>query len=388
MDSSTSQPDNTDNNQRAQELQPTSLPPASPQESPSSVNPSAPEVAAYPTPADNPADSVVATAQPVQPEASSQSANPSGGAGLIVLQWLTYAFWGWAVLALSSLTAAIIANFINKADVGGFMPFAIAALVVLLPVAFICDSFYSKREPTKKTGAAMAVMLIHAVIFALCGVAALITAVVSVFMMVIGSDSDSRSLLVTLLSALIVSAYYAATLARTLNPSRFPSLAKLYRFGMMATVGIIIVLGIVGPVARERSLRDDRLLEQSLSDVPTAIEDYARDNDKLPSNLSELTNIPDGAKKIIEKGLVEYKPNTKTESVQQPSSSFGGSNLTYRSSGRTTYYYELCATFKEESDSYGRYGGYADRQDDYTSYISSYSHPAGRHCYKLSTRGY
>jgi len=338
----------------------------------------------YPAPAGNSAGSVSAAAQPVQPETSSHPTTPSGGAGLVVLQWLTYAFWGWAVLALSSLTAAIIANFIDKADVGSFTPFAIAALVVLLPVAFICDSFYSKKEPAKKAGAAMAVMLIHAVIFALCGVAALITAVVSVFMMAIGSDSDSKGLLVTLISALIVSAYYAATLARTLNPPRFPAIAKLFRFGMMVTVGIIVLLGIVGPVARERSLRDDRLLEQNLSSLPTAIEDYARDNDKLPNNLNELSNLRDGVKKIIEKDLVEYRPNTKTESVLQP----GSSSLTYGGTTRRTYYYELCATFKEESSSYGSYRDYAGSQDEYTSYISSYSHPAGRQCYKLSTRGY
>lgn len=325
----------------------------------------------------------------VQDSTSTQATTPvqsTTDSGLIVLQWLTYAFWGWAVLALSSLTAAIIANLINKADVGEFMPYAIAALVVLLPIALICDSFYSKREPTKKSGAAMAVMLIHAVIFALLGVAALITAVVSVFILLIGTDS-SKDTTVVLLSAIVVSAYYAATLLRTINPPKLPTVAKYYRFGMMVTVGLIIVLGIVGPVARERSLRNDRLLEENLSSLPSAISAYAKANDKLPTNLKELSNLNGGTKTIVEKGLVEYKPNTKTESLSQ-SDNTHSNYFGYSNSSRPTYYYELCATYKEESSSYGSSSSYGEYGDEYTTYLSAYSHPAGKQCYKMSTNYY
>lgn len=319
-----------------------------------------------------------------------ESAVSSGGAGLVVLQWLTYAFWGWAVLALSSLTAAIIANFINKADVGDFMPFAIAALVVLLPVAFVCDSLYSKKEPTKKTGAAMAVMLIHAVIFALCGVAALITVVISVFLIIIGTDSDTKGILVTLFSALIVSIYYAATLARTLNPAQFPSISKAFRFGMMATVGIIILLGIVGPVARERSLRNDRLIEDNLSSLSSDIGSYARANNKLPSDLSELTNIQEGPKNIIEKNLVEYRPNTKTDEAIQAFGSVSSLKdaLNSNLNSRKIFYYELCVTYKEESSSGTRHKSDYYSLDGYDTYIDTYGHPAGRHCYKIKTNSY
>ncbi|MGH7250207.1 MAG: hypothetical protein ACREGC_04480, partial [Minisyncoccia bacterium] len=98
---------------------------------------------------------------------------------VIVMQWLTYAFWGWTALSLSILTGIVLANFINKADMGSFTPYAIAAVLVLLPISFVCDYFYSKHEPGKNTGSAMVVMVIHAVLFALFGVGALIGIVFS-----------------------------------------------------------------------------------------------------------------------------------------------------------------------------------------------------------------
>ena len=60
-----------------------------------------------------------------------------------------------------------ISELLKDADVGSFDPYAVAAVLVLLPVSFITDFFYSKREPGKKTGAATIVMVIHAVLYAL-----------------------------------------------------------------------------------------------------------------------------------------------------------------------------------------------------------------------------
>lgn len=326
---------------------------------------------------------VLQDSTPPQVSSVNKPEGSHSGAGLVVLQWLTYAFWGWAVLALSSLTAAIIANFINKADVGTFTPFAIAALVVLLPVAFVCDHFYSKKEPVKKTGGATAVMLIHAVIFALFGVGALIAAVVSIFMLILGTDDDSRGLITTLLCALIVSAYYAAVLVRTLNPSRFPGLSKIFRLGMAITIGIIIVMGIIGPVARERSLRNDRLLEKNLDSLSSAIDSYANKNDKLPNSLSDLSNPEEGVKKLIDKKLVEYKPETSRSSNTYDRDILG-EGYKYNSS-REYFTYELCVTFKEESLNYG---SYSSPDSEFSSYIDGYRHPKGYHCYKKKTYAY
>ena len=109
-----------------------------------------------------------------QPSAHSNNSLPNT-AGTLILQWLTYAFWGWAVLSLSILTGLVIFNFLNGSQSSTSTPYAIAAVIVLLPISVLCDYLYSKREPILKSGPSLVIMVIHSVIFALFGIAALIT---------------------------------------------------------------------------------------------------------------------------------------------------------------------------------------------------------------------
>lgn len=308
-------------------------------------------------------------------------------AGLIILQWLTYAFWGWTVLALSVLTTTVIASFIAEADTGGFMPYGIAAVLVLLPISFVVDSFYSKKEPQKKAGAEMLVMVVHAVLFALFAIGALIGAVIALVQL-ITSSADTSGIQVGLYSCLIITAYYALTFLRTLNPSQVSVIQRLYRFIMLASVGLIALLGIIGPVAQEVARRDDKLIESSLSDVSRTINSYAVKNKKLPTDLGALSLTGD-EKKLVEKGLIEYKPEGPvTFGTNRSSTSTYSSRL--NTSSRVEYRYQLCATYKKESKGYGKYSSSYDRfnSDEYSSYVSAYSHPAGEVCYKLSTDGY
>src|SRR5680860_463031 len=97
--------------------------------------------------------------------------------GIIVLQWLTYAFWGLTVFATSLLSASVIAYFITPTNNNDFSAYATAAVLVLLPISVICDIFYSKQEPEHKTGASSIIMIIHAVFFALFSIGALIAIV-------------------------------------------------------------------------------------------------------------------------------------------------------------------------------------------------------------------
>lgn len=309
------------------------------------------------------------------------------GAGLIILQWLTYAFWGWTVLALSILTTTVIASFIADADTGGFTPYGIAAVLVLLPISFVVDSFYSKKEPQKKTGAEMLVMVIHAVLFALFAIGALIGAVFALVQLMT-SSADTSGIQVGLYSCLIITAYYALTFLRTLNPAQLSVVQRLYRFVMLASVGLIALLGVIGPVAQEISRRDDKLIEASLSDVSRAINSYAAKNKTLPSDLNALSLTGD-EKKLVEKGLVEYKPEGPvTIGTSRSSTSTYSSRL--NNTSRVEYRYQLCATYKKESRGYGKYSSSYDRinREEYSSYISAYSHPAGEVCYKVSTADY
>lgn len=305
--------------------------------------------------------------------------------GLIVLQWLTYAFWGWTVLALSALTASVVANLVDSAESsGGFTSYGIAAVLVLLPISYICDSFYSKREPETKVGAEIWVMIIHAVLFALFGIGALICAVIALVILST-SSSSSTAALTTLISSLIIAGFYALTFLRTLNPSMLRWIQKTYKFAMLGLVGVIAIMGLVGPVANERKTRDDRLISGQISSVASEISQYARSNNKLPASLADIDAQGD-TKTLIDRNLVEYKPEGQATSATTLDN-LGNKSLS--SSRTTTYKYQLCVTYKQASNS--RYGtnDYNNNDDEgYTDYVYASNHEAGDVCYKMKTTNY
>lgn len=358
-----------------------------PAEQQTQFQPNNPPVAAEQPSAQQSAPPAPAQPQPVfsQPAAYDSAAtahpqHPPTNAGLIVLQWLTYAFWGWTVLALSVLTATVVANFIADADTGDFTPYGIAAVLVLLPIAAVCDYFYSKQEPVKKVGAASIVMVIHAVLFALFAIGSLITAVISLVSMFTSSGGIDAAQ-TTLVSALIIFVFYLATFLRTLNPVNFPAIKRFFITFMIVCVGLIALLGLIGPTARARATRNDRLIESNLSSVTSEIGHYARDNQKLPSDLNQL-DLDTDAQQLVDKNLVTYQPNTKQPKVITSNYSSSTSK-----SKDTTFYYQLCATYKEASkNKYGSYGNYGD--DGYDTYVSTYNHKAGQNCYKLEVTDY
>lgn len=321
-----------------------------------------------------------------------QAVKPAPNAGLIVLQWLTYAFWGWTVLALSFLTATVVTSFITDYTASGATPYGIAAVLVLLPISFLCDLFYSRKEQEKKVGAEVWVMVIHAVIFALFGIGSLIAAVIAAVML-FTNGGDTETTTVVLISSLIIAGYYAITFLRTLNPRIFRWLQKYYKYIMLVTVSVIVVLGVVGPLAEERQTRNDRLIVSELNNLSESINKYAREEKKLPADLNTL-DLRDDTKKLVDLNLVEYKPEG-TATVTGPQyldsrKKFEMENLESVASTRQGFKYQLCVTYTKESTNYGRYG-YASEpygDDEYTSYLSVYDHPAGKECYKVKTSEY
>jgi hypothetical protein len=366
----------------------------------------APQPAATPEPAPMPASDPVPPApaasiypsppsfggQPLQPVAAmpqpAPAAAPTGvaphapvSAGLIVLQWLTYAFWGWTIMGVSILVSTILANFISQAETGGFMPYGIAAVLVLLPISIVCEVFYSRHEPAKKVGPASLVMIVHAVLFALFGISALIGVVISLVSLFV-SSSDSSTIQVALFSCIIITVLYAAVFLRTIHPARMPWINRAFLMFVTITVGVISLLGIFGPMANARLTRNDRLIESNLSSVQSSISSYVRTNKKLPENLGTL-KLKNDALKLVEDDLITYKANTKAPSSD---STYYGSNYNNDSTTKT-YYYELCATFKKEKTS--RYDDYnSEDKDGYVTYLSAYYHDAGETCYKIKTDYY
>lgn len=292
--------------------------------------------------------------------------------GTIVLQWLTYVFWGWTVLSAIWLVYIVVANLIVGTDLSAVIPYAIAAIFVLLPLSFVCDLFFSRKETTKKTGAATIVMVIHAVIFALFGIGILISAVFTLVAMLINGVDDAKISISVLVTLFISAMLYGFTFLRTINFTDKLPIGTVYRYGMVGFLGILIVLAFVGPVARSAATRDDRDIVDNISTVTNGIENYVQANKKLPAGLGDIS-VDEKGKALIDKGLVTYKAEGKEMSFNDYQSS---SLVEY------DYKYQLCATFKEASSN-SKYGLSSRDKDTYQSYLSVYSHGAGQQCYKM-----
>lgn len=332
-----------------------------------------------PAPTESPTPAAIQTPTSSDP---SQRTSP----GNIVLQWLTYAFWGWTILATSILTATVISSFVGDSNPGDFTAYAVAAVLVLLPISIVCDLIYSKQEPEHKHGAASIVMVIHAVIFALLGVGAIISVVFSIVSMFI-SSGDKTDSQIFLYSSLIIAFLYASVIVRTVFPTKFPWIRRAFVLEMVVVVGIVALLGVIGPIAKARVTRTDTLIENNLSTLQYAIEDYAKDNDELPENLNDVS-VQGDAKKLVDDNLVDYKANTKnsTTEIDKYGTTY---NDTYDSNSYKTYYYQLCVDYKaSKKDRYSTSSSSYDSTDGYSSYITTYGHPEGEVCYKLKTLGY
>jgi hypothetical protein len=322
-------------------------------------------------------------AHPIPPsfkEALDANAAAQNSPGLIILQWLTYAFWGWTLLAVSWLTYLVADSFLNGNDASTMLPYSIASVLVLLPLSLICDMFYIRREPVKKSGGATIVMVIHAVIFALIGIGLLISLVFTLLHQSLDGFVAFDSIRATLVTLFIGVALYLFTFLRTLNPTPKVHIARIYQMGMLVYVGLLLILSFVGPVLHSVTTRDDRAVNDSLYSISDAVDNYVQSNHKLPVTLNDLTVDPK-AKSVIDRDLIEYKPEGKTTAI----------DYTYDEDRRTSdeYRYQLCVEYKDKSSSskYDAYPSYAS-DDEYKDYANTTNHPAGNHCYKLKATDY
>jgi hypothetical protein len=291
-----------------------------------------------------------------QDQQNMQNHKPTNSSGVIALQWLTYTLWGLVLIAVSTLSSSVITFFmVKESDHTGLDNVALysgAAVLVLLPLAIACELFYLKREPQKKVGAAAVLSVIYSIIFALVGVCALISAVFSL-VSIIANDAEVNVSLAVCFSSVIIAILSALVFLRTLMPSPLFRFRKYFLIIMSAVIGVIFVLGIFGPVADLYQTRNDRLIENNLYSVSYAIRNYEVDNGKLPDSLATLS-LDGDAKKLIDNNLVSYQKSSETD-------------------------YQLCVTYQKAKGT--------SSSSSYSSSYSpdTYSHPAGRKCYSLST---
>lgn len=315
--------------------------------------------------------------------------------GIVILQWLTYAFWGWTLVALYWLTALSVQYFIQKptseydASSSDFLAYPMAAVIVLFVISIICDVIYSRFEPRHKTGAAMVIMVIHAVIFALCGIGSLIVAVFAVVNMLISGGSEGAT--VTLITSVTLTFLYGITLLRALSPAKIVHVRKAFWITMLVATLIISSLGILGPIAYAQRTKNDRLIRAGLPQIASAIKEYAQDQKELPSSLSEskldeyYSYESDEVDQIIRKGLVSYHPKEQLNKQSGASLQDLRMIMTPEYEDDPVFHYQLCATYDEKSGSRSDYSSY-DRSDDrYPTYLAINQHPAGKVCYDLQT---
>lgn len=370
-----------------------------------------PEVASAST--DGPTNiAPVATPSPVAApvaEVTAPATTPNTNTpGVLVMQWLAYAFWGWFALAVLSMSVVTFGYLVDAEgigrDLGEVVAYPIAALVVLLLISFVIDILYSRHEPAKKTGPATVIMVIHAVIFALLGIAALVSIVFAMVNMSLnaGSGGGSEGARVTLYTGAVMMVVYALLTMRVVYGARVAHVRKA-SWALLGVLAVVIaVAGLLGPIARAAQTKQDRLIEAALPIVPRAVEDYVQQNKQLPKDLKDTLQYTgsyrsDEARELINQNLVRYKPNTKppqqagSGSMQLDLDSEKGidimtpSTSTYQRNTYSSYYYQLCVTYKYElaGSSYDRYGS-----DYETNSISTYSHPAGEKCYDLTIVDY
>ncbi|MGE5312828.1 MAG: hypothetical protein ACM3MA_02375 [Acidobacteriota bacterium] len=341
---------------------------------------------------------------PKKPDTPDVSPNT---APTLILQWLTYAFWGWCAFAVIWLSAAVFNYFLNHNTSLYYNPaeeiaYPVAAIVVLTLIAGVIDAFYSRREPAKKTGAAMVIMVVHAVIFALFAIGAAIVAVFALVNMLISAEK-SAAVQVVLFSALVSLLFYVALIARTTLFGH----VKFARLGSWIVLGItavsLLITAIVGPVIYASTTKQDRRIEQALPDISGSISSYLNDKKQLPASLNDLLSSKIGYlskedKAVIEDNLIIYRPNVKPSTTAKVESSAKDQPevMIYPpiKNSYTRYYYELCADFTAErtideySSGYGKGGdSHAtpnnSESNGYEPFLYNVSHPKGNHCFKL-----
>ena len=311
-----------------------------------------------------------------KPKAPSDLTPRTSTAGTLVLQWLTYAFWGWFIGAAVWLIGVLFTHILVGESVGthAAIPYAVAAIIVLFPLAFICDLFYRKHEPLRKAGAAMVIMLIHAVIFALFAIGALITAVFTGLNSVINPSDDSATVTnVVVYTAGSAAVLFGLAFLRTLNPFKQKLGAAIYDWAMLGLAVLLLIFAFIGPVNQAVSTQDDRALEESVTLVNYGVQNYYYKEGKLPEKLDQISVASEKAEAAIKAGDIEYIAEETTETMSYPSTK--------------TAHYQLCVVYDHAAkgdqyqDTYNDWD--SEPGSDYKSYPQTTPHDAGRVCYKL-----
>lgn len=323
-------------------------------------------------------------------KASSEDNSPS----VAIFQWLSYAFWGWTAVATATLIATCV-NFALNGYTSNYeaVAYVVATALVLLPIAFLCDVLFSRREHDEKSRIGTVIMVIHVVLYALVAVAALATLVFSLVGMVISDTGDVNAQLVTAVTAATVVVFLGVLVLRMTRPQTTTSFRRIVRYALSSLVIAAMLWGIAGPVTQTIMRKDDDRAVRAVQLLPSFIDTYVNKNDALPKTIEQAVSegqgyFTDADGKVVlsaaEDKLITYKPDVKpatTKASMSPDMIDEG----------TTYHYELCVTFKydDENRDNASYTYFVSGADD-SGYQRSpgSSTKAGTKCYTLQAISY
>lgn len=314
---------------------------------------------------------------------------------LVVSQWLSYVLWALAITAIAYVTSTIIGFY---SDVTTTLPaelvaYGVVAIAILLPLALIADIFYGKYEDERKTTATSVVMVIHAVLFALVAVGALIvTAFYSINPLF--STTPNPTAVVDIATAATVFVLFVILLIRVAKPRLYRFLRPIFRTKFIVIGVVVVGFAIAGPLSYAVITKNDRLTRDAVVYASSALNAYVSQGNDLPANIDSNLGSGDGmypygygqesihkeSIRLQKEGVITYTPNTQPVETLKDEFSTGNKKV---------YYYELCATYQHalRKDPTMSYVTPAD-SNGYTDYLTIDSVESGKQCYKLKTTRY
>lgn len=310
---------------------------------------------------------------------------------LVVMQWLSYAFWAGLIIAIAYLTSMVI-GFYTNTGAGQYpelVAYGVVAVAILLPLSILTDKLYGRHEDTHKSVATSVVLVVHSVLFALTAIGGLITtAFLSVNLLI--SATPSATAAADISTAAVVFVLFGGLLLRVTRPTLHRFLRTGFRIDLTIISLVAVGFAIAGPVGYAVTTKSDRQIRDSLFFISNTLNTYVSQDNPLPDNLEtglsdEQTrlyvdnNVYTTALRLYSERTIQYTPNTQPATTE---------NDEY-SGKKVTYFYELCATFTRalrEDVSFG-YPVIADAAG-YSDYIPLDAVQPGRNCYKLKAIAY
>lgn len=304
---------------------------------------------------------------------------PISTPAFVTMQWLSYAFWALASIAIVYLVS-VITNYVLNVDTTvttEAVAYAVAASFIVLPLAFTLDVFFSRHEDDNKSNASSVVMVVHAVGFAVISVIALITAVFNLINMVL-NDYDDKGLWIAVVAAVTTCVLFGILFIRTIKPELFPRLREYYRYLILALILIAGFWAIFGPGAKALDTKQSRGVRDSMMQITSAVDNYVTSNGTLPKDIDAMMSAgyyfgdvsTSQMKDYIVRGVLSYEPNTKAFT---------------EADGVKTFYYKICGTFDRDLMMGGGMTNMMAREDGYYNSLDLGNVTAGTHCYDMAT---